>query len=169
MNKRIVFVACAIACNTNADPPPEPMIHSNPPPTPPVNRNPPSPQPVVVPALTTNPMAPVEFTGETFRGVGGPSLNPKVDGKTTYKSTDQTCFVYGQFPADEPPPIPGMSPPQVPVECPPGMSDAVYDLCHHGTVYEARGECGCVVMGNPPPPARALSRCPAVTIQEPSE
>lgn len=182
VNKRIIVVACTMACGSRAIPPVEPepvdppivepatvepttvdetpgrsMEHE-------ISRNPPAqPMPVqeLPPAVPIDPLADVQFTGDPWRGRHESPQNPRVDGKTVYRASDQTCYVHGEFPANAPPRFPGQSPPSEAVDCPPQMNDAVYDLCRGGVVYKHNDACGCFVMGNPPPPARALSRCPA--------
>ena len=164
MNKPIVLVACTVACSATAEPP-QPLAA----PPPMIRRNPPSPGTVDVPPQLPSPTNVPSFTPEPFGPVQDPPLNPKIDGKQVHRGNDQTCFVYGVFAPDNEPRIPGMLPPQLPVECPPEMNDAVYDLCSHGSVYQTGSKCGCVVPGNPPPPARTLSRCPGEDIEHTDE
>lgn len=142
MNKRIIIVACTMACGTaTADPPaePAPIIHRNPPP----------------PSRTV-----VTFTGNTFNMQDAVRYNPQVDGKTVFRTRERTCFVDGEFASDSTP-FPGQRPPAVAIDCPREMNDNAYDLCNGGTIYQQAEACGCFVMGNPPPPAREMSRCPA--------
>ncbi len=166
MNKRIIIVACTMACTSAATPPDvEPPVVQTPTPEaepssapvtpPPVYRNPPSPSQLIA-----------SFTERPFRVSGATALNPKLNGKTIYRTGERTCFVDGEFPDDGVQRYPGQRPPSETVPCPPEMNDEVYDLCRGGVVYHHTDGCGCFVMGNPPPPARSLSRCPAITHTE---
>lgn len=149
----VVLAAPALGCRAPAplpvDPPPPPPrvdapveVASSPPP----------------PPATGAPSAPPR----SGRGTKGPYTkvrNPYHPKHGVIYRGARGCFVHVDDGKTRPP---GVFPPPTAVACPKEMESDAWTECLGETVMsnDAGDSCECFVSGNPPPPPRALPRCP---------
>lgn len=112
-------------------------------------------------ATTTSATPPPTVTSPPKQG-GGPFTKTKnahhPKHGLIYRS-NAGCFVRIDDGKTRPP---GMYPPPTDVPCPPEMQSEVWKECVGDLVMsnDAGTACQCFLTGNPPPPARPMSRCP---------
>ena len=154
----IVAVASVPALGCRAT---EPPLPGNPPPPPP--RETPPLEIASAPSSTAAPPATAPTAPRpTGRGTKGPYTKPKnayhPKHGMIYRGP-KGCFVRISDGKQRPP---GAYPPPTDVACPKEMESEAWGECVGETVMsnDAGDSCECFVSGNPPPPPRAMSRCP---------
>ena len=143
----------------------EPVTTMNPPPVPAPVPAPAPPPPPVEPASVPLPgeirTTPSDGEWDRTRFTQVLNADDPAHGRI-FRRKDPVCYVHLPFPPQEGPPVSFRPPPTQDVACPPSMTDPSWAECAFGTVMASDdgSACFCAVMGNPPPPPRALSTCP---------